>query len=110
MVRVGADGNRAGGRVRTGSYIDYRAPDTGSGDPGLLLHQWLGGVLQVMGVPRSEFERSEYQADVAGSPWGAGPRSQGFTGGYGPISPSGANWSYAEALKVLSDIPPYFGA
>ncbi len=55
----------AGGFLRTGSYCDYRntAKPTrqvetipGEGNfYGLLFHQWLGTVLQAMGVPPSEY-------------------------------------------------------
>jgi hypothetical protein len=57
----------AGGALTTGWLIDYRnrllrfqpqnepPPHTW---PGLLWHQWLGTVLQVMGVPKSEWENA----------------------------------------------------
>ena len=55
----------AGGVMRTGQYIDYRNqnqvmyPDPNIVPvlrPGLTYNQWLGTVLQVMGIPPSEYE------------------------------------------------------
>jgi len=61
----------AGGALTTGYHVDYRnralrfesasepAPYT---SPGLLWHQWLGTVLQVMGVPKTEWEKPAINA------------------------------------------------
>jgi hypothetical protein len=61
----------AGGALKTGQYLDYRNVNRGYGQyngdfatrpnevrkvSGLLYNQWLGNVLDVMGVPRSEWE------------------------------------------------------
>lgn len=55
----------AGGFFRTGQMCDYRnttLPFEPSATrvieyPGLLWHQWLGSVLQAMGIPKSEYEK-----------------------------------------------------
>lgn len=54
---------RAGGFLRTGQCCDYRnlsavftPADAEKRYAGLLWHQWLGTVLQAMGVPRGEWE------------------------------------------------------
>lgn len=55
----------AGGFLRTGQVCDYRNQDLVFDaqethlvlHPGLLWHQWLGTVLQAMGIPKSEYER-----------------------------------------------------
>lgn len=56
----------AGGRLATGIGVDYRNLNLrfeGANEmnlitrPGLLWHQWLGTVLQTMGVPKSEWEK-----------------------------------------------------
>ncbi len=54
----------AGGSLRTGQVCDYRNlsatinPNAAEKRyPGLLWHQWLGTVLQAMGLPKSEWER-----------------------------------------------------
>lgn len=63
-VVVGFGG--AGGRLNTGIVCDYRNQNLrfeGANElnlvtrPGLLWHQWLGTVLQTMGVPKAEWER-----------------------------------------------------
>ncbi|MBL8918463.1 MAG: DUF1552 domain-containing protein [Myxococcaceae bacterium] len=63
-VVVGFGG--AGGRLNTGLAVDYRnlnlrfepASETNLVTrPGLLWQQWLGTVLQTMGIPKSEWER-----------------------------------------------------
>jgi hypothetical protein len=52
----------AGGFLRTGQYLDYRNTAKqlgGSGDPawhGLVWNQWLGTVMQSMGLARAEYE------------------------------------------------------
>ena len=55
----------AGGFLRTGQACDYRnlpvVYNPGGAEkrvPGLLWHQWLGTVLQAMGIPRSEWENA----------------------------------------------------
>lgn len=60
----------AGGAMRTGMHADYRnlAWSVANADesrpepvyPGLHWHQYLGSVLQIMGVPASEYARGEY--------------------------------------------------
>ena len=60
----------AGGAIRTGFHADYRNlawrvpnPDESRPEPllpGLHWHQYLGSVLQIMGVPTSEYPREEY--------------------------------------------------
>ena len=52
----------ASGRLLTGQYLDYRNMNKVKGNeirqyPGLIYNQWLGNVLEVMGVPKAEFER-----------------------------------------------------
>lgn len=63
-VVVGFGG--AGGRLNTGLAVDYRnqllrfEPASEMNlitRPGLLWHQWLGTVLQTMGIPKAEWER-----------------------------------------------------
>ena len=51
----------AAGFLKTGNYVDYRrltGPkwEQGNLNTGILYNQWLGTVLQAMGVPREEFE------------------------------------------------------
>ena len=55
----------AGGTLRTGQYLDYRNLDNGFGPvsntnelqyPGMNYNQWLGNILQAMGLPPSAFE------------------------------------------------------
>lgn len=58
----------AGGALRTGSYIDYRETSRemgsrfqGTPEPrytGLSWNQWLANALQVMGIPRAQWEES----------------------------------------------------
>lgn len=89
----------AGGALRTGSYVDYR--DTaremgerfqGTPEPrftGLSWNQWLANALQVMGIPRAQWEEPG--------------------GGYG-LSYVGRDYRAfypAEALSGLSDPLPY---
>lgn len=105
----------AGGAFRTGSYIDYRnhsvAVDyptphpTEKWIPGLVYAQWLGAVLEAMGVPRSEFENEIHQMQ----------RPSDVTGGYGPIvlvrsqqaGNRGDRGFYTDAVRVAGEIPPY---
>lgn len=64
VVTAGA----AGGFFKTGMYADYR--NTGkvkqrgntseNTSPGLIYNQWLGNVLQSMGVPRAAYEQGGY--------------------------------------------------
>jgi hypothetical protein len=107
----------AGGTVKTGSYIDYRdmsfvntdqnnAPDAKGGfNPGLIWNQFLGTVLQAMGLPRSEFEIPAYQPM---RPDGVG------TGGYGywQYDPQGFQQPgyYQSAYSSLGDWLPYLKA
>ena len=55
----------AGGRIQTGSHVDYRNLNAFLGRPqlpryvGILWHQWLGQVLTAMGIPKLEYERPE---------------------------------------------------
>ena len=51
----------AAGFLRTGNYADYRritGPKWTDYYPGILYNQWLGTVLQAMGVPAAEYERN----------------------------------------------------
>ncbi len=61
----------AAGRLKTGQFIDYRdrsnlaIADDGDAQraikrPGILYNRWLATVLQCMGIPPSEFERSDF--------------------------------------------------
>ena len=60
----------AGGAIKTGIHADYRnlAYSVANADvsrpeplyPGLHWHQYLGSILQIMGVPASEYARGEY--------------------------------------------------
>lgn len=54
------------GKLRTGQYVDYRnmGKTKSYGEnmavkdhPGLIYNQWLGNVLDVMGVPKAEYQR-----------------------------------------------------
>jgi hypothetical protein len=95
---------RAGGGLSTGHYADYRNLSEPAMRPhenrlitahtGLIYNQWLGTVLQIMGLPRESFER------------------EGF-GGYGVIHLSTAGW-YAghdrygsDVLGVMGDRMPF---
>ncbi len=68
----------AGGALSTGNYVDYRDLDQAwdidgfheQGVPGLLFNQWLGTVLQAMGVDLGDYE-SIYTGEEQG--------------GYGPV-------------------------
>lgn len=55
----------ADGFLRTGWHVDYRnratpltTAETERRYPGLMWHQWLGTVLQAMGIPKSEWENA----------------------------------------------------
>jgi hypothetical protein len=86
----------AGGFLRTGQYCDYRnlakvanQIETIPGERGwygLLIHQWLGTVLQAMGVPASE-----YAGLAGGAAYPAG-RTDDFTG---PNTYPASVWSVA---------------
>jgi hypothetical protein len=103
----------AGGALRTGSYIDYRNREISRsyGDntqqvfsPGIVDNQWLGTMLQAMGVSPSEYEIPLYQPS---RPAGVG------TGGYGWFDDATKQYSaaivgdYDSAYKVLGEIPAY---
>jgi hypothetical protein len=105
----------AGGAIKTGSYIDYRnmelqinvqgAPAVKGGyNPGLIWAQWLGTVLQAMGLPRSEYEIAAYQPE---RPTGVG------TGGYGWWRYNPADYAtqkpdhYQPAYAAMGDFLPY---
>lgn len=60
---------RAGGSIQTGNYCDYRnlSPEAMVGElgpSGLLYSQWLATVLQIMGMPRSEFQDIEHNGET----------------------------------------------
>ena len=97
----------AGGALKTGSYIDYRNMAVGNSgleggyNPGLLWNQWLGAVLQAVGVPRSEYETAKYQPS---RPSGAG--TAGF--GWWKYYEDGSNVAdYQSAIATLGEIPVY---
>ena len=55
------------GKLQTGQYVDYRnmgkqktyGENAAMKDhPGLIYNQWLGNVLNTMGVPKAEYERA----------------------------------------------------
>ncbi len=97
----------AGGFFTTGNYADYRnlsrpaaqpGPDSAvSSHTGLVYNQWLGNVLQAMGLDPSEYESGGY-------------------GGYGKVVLSTEGWyagyqAYDNAeLSVMSEILPFLGA
>jgi hypothetical protein len=81
----------AAGFLKTGSFIDYRnrefqmpqgwtmPPQYGLIRPGLLYNQYLGTVLQAMGVPPSEYERNGlkgYGSQFMNPDWGAEAKRQ----------------------------------
>jgi hypothetical protein len=81
----------AAGFLKTGSVIDYRnrefqmpqgwtmPPQYGTIRPGVLYNQYLATVLQAMGVPPSEFERSGlkgYGSQYLNPDWGAEAKRQ----------------------------------
>ena len=85
---------KAAGFLATGQYADYRnlqvpahqpGPDNAvSSHVGLVYNQWLGTVLQAMGVPKSEYEDGEH-------------------GGYGHVQLSTEGW-YAGYEKYPSSV------
>jgi hypothetical protein len=93
----------AGGALQTGQYVDYRNREndgfgTGSNTnermyPGLSYSQWLGTILQAMGLPRDAFESGPY-----------GGYGEHFIGeGRGALYPS-------EVLEVMGEPLPWIGA
>ncbi|MFK7930702.1 MAG: DUF1552 domain-containing protein [Myxococcota bacterium] len=96
----------AGGAIKTGHYADFRnlgsiasAPNAGSSiesHTGIIYNQWLGTVLQAMGVPRASYERDGY-------------------GGYGHVYLSQHGWyagydKYgADVLGVMGERVPFVG-
>ncbi|RYE94104.1 MAG: DUF1552 domain-containing protein [Myxococcales bacterium] len=90
----------AAGALRTGHHCDYRnldAPGSGEGTEsvtthrGLLYNQWLGTVLQAMGLPPSEYE-------------------SGGLGGYGLFDPKAPDaGAYDGARQVVGGIVPFLG-
>ncbi|MBL9020647.1 MAG: DUF1552 domain-containing protein [Myxococcales bacterium] len=97
----------AGGFFTTGSYADYRnlgspahqasADSAVNSHNGLVYNQWLGNVLQAMGLDPSEYESGDY-------------------GGYGKVILSTEGWyagyqKYGNAeLSVMSEILPFLKA
>ncbi len=96
----------AGGFFSTGSYVDYRdldrqaaAPDDGNAVTthiGLVYNQWLGTVLESMGVPREDFEGGSY-------------------GGYGEVLLATETWyggfdEYDAQLAVMGEVPPFLAS
>lgn len=97
----------AGGFLRTGNYVDYRnlnktGQKKGSEgflvgqNTGLIYNQWLGNVLQAMGVPRTEYETEKNGG--YGHPYMAGSNTSWF-GGYN-------KYGTAE-LSVMGEILPF---
>jgi len=90
----------AGGGLHTGNYVDYRDLDAAwdiegfheQGIPGLIWNQWLGTVLQAMGVDPGDYE-SFYTGDERG--------------GYGPVY-IGARYgsTYDSAIPVAGETLP----
>lgn len=100
----------AGGALRTGNYCDYRSnslivSNGEAGNPikvyaGLLWHQWLGTVLQAMGLSRSDYEAN----GARGYP------ARKFIGKdfYGPTRPADL---YPDAVwNAASDFLPFLAA
>lgn len=98
-----------GGVLTTGWHVDYRnralrfeaAGEAGPfTSPGLLWHQWLGTVLQVMGVPKAEWE------------------NPAVNGGYPDYNFANVNWAAitteqaypATAWSVAGERLPWFAA
>ncbi len=96
----------AGGFLTTGNYVDYRnlgAPAHQSGQNGmvdshvgLVYNQWLGTVLQAMGLSPSSYESGGY-------------------GGYGEVLLSTETWyagydKYGPQLSVMGEVLPYLRA
>jgi len=90
----------AGGGLNTGNYVDYRDLDSAwdiegfheQGVPGLIWNQWLGTVLQAMGLDPADYE-SSYTGDERG--------------GYGPVY-IGARYgdTYDNAIPVAGEPLP----
>lgn len=94
----------AAGALRTGSYCDFRnlgsvasrasSENRINSHTGLIYNQWLGHVLQIMGLPRTDFERDGW-------------------GGYGAVKLSTETWyagydKYdANVLGVMGDRVPF---
>jgi hypothetical protein len=104
----------ADGALRTGNYCDYRnlsaviSPNTdyegtiesGNKRFGLTLNQWFGNILQVMGVPRSEYQEADHNG------YGVRPTTGGLgdccNAGYTPTN------SYPDAVwTVAGDMLPW---
>jgi hypothetical protein len=96
----------AAGFFTTGNYTDYRnlsspAAQAGNGNlvnshTGLVYNQWLGNVLQGMGLNPSEYETGGY-------------------GGYGVVQLSSETWyggyqKYGPELNSMTDILPFLKA
>ena len=90
----------AGGALSTGNYVDYRDLEAAwdidgfheQGVPGLLFNQWLGTVLQTMGMDPSEYE-SVFTGDEQG--------------GYGPVYVGSRHGSlYDGAIAVAGEPLP----
>lgn len=97
----------AGGFFTTGNYADYRNLNSPAHQPsaesavtshtGLVYNQWLGNVLQAMGLDPSEYESGGY-------------------GGYGKLILSSETWyagyqKYGNAeLSVMSEVLPFLKA
>lgn len=96
----------AGGFFATGSYVDYRDRERQAAEPdaanavtshvGLVYNQWLGTVLESMGVPREDFESGSY-------------------GGYGEVLLATETWyggyqQYDDQLDVMGEVPPFLAS
>jgi hypothetical protein len=97
----------AGGFLRTGQYVDYRNLQQQASTPGpesavtshvgLVYNQWLGTVLQAMGLTPSEYESGSY-------------------GGYGHVLLSTETWygGYqrypASVLDAMGDVLPFLAS
>jgi hypothetical protein len=97
----------AGGFLQTGQYVDYRnlqqqahapgADNAVTSHVGLVYNQWLGTVLQAMGLTPSEYE-------------------SGSHGGYGHLLLSTETWygGYerypASVLDAMGDVLPFLGS
>lgn len=99
----------AEGFFRTGQYCDYRnlAKTTGqgpAGEPrwfGLLWHQWLGTVLQSMGIPRSEWEDTSQCPGYPNFKYDDIPDWAGPQGSTGPVYPAPVWNAAGEVLPFL---------
>ena len=104
----------AGGFLQTGQHLDYRNRDVPIGEdkdggirlwPGLMYNQWLGTVLQAMGLSPAEYEVNNPFNDPADA-------TSGRRKGYGAIKLATEGWypgvnKYKAQLDVMGDVLPF---